>query len=267
MKKVVFTSIVLVSLLILALRFLPVSIFNLLGIQVKAGLKVISTPEQATVFIDGVEVGKTTYQNENLKVGQYKIKLVSDGAVWQGDVGLTAGMMTVVNRELSDSPASASGEILTLQPGQGIIVISTPQDAVVEIDGKSYGRTPLLVSDIEPGEHTFLISHNGYLKRSIRATLPKDLSLQLSVDLALSELDLTNGNIPAVTTVTKLIVRQTPTGFLRVRDKPSLSGVEIGRVNSGEDLILVKELSGWDKARLNDGTEGYVSSVYVQKQP
>ena len=62
-----------------------------------------------------------------------------------------------------------------------------------------------------------------------------------------------------------MLVKNTPTGFLRVRDKPSLNGLEIGRVNPGEKLILLEELSGWVRIRMANEKEGYVSSAYISK--
>src|SRR5690606_10473509 len=105
-----------------------------------------------------------------------------------------------------------------------------PADADIEVDGKFYGKTPTTV-DVEPGEHSFALSKQGFLKRSIRAYVPEKYNLTVSVDLALSEADLTNITAPPITETPKVKVKSTPTGFLRVRDKPSTSGKEIGRVS------------------------------------
>ena len=86
------------------------------------------------------------------------------------------------------------------------------------------------------------------------------------MDLALSEADLTTVAAPVITQTPQVIVKETPTGFLRVRDKASLSGKEIAQVKPGDSLILLEELTGWDRVRLSDGTEGFVSSTYVEKK-
>lgn len=249
--------------LIARLGFKPAAEF--LGFKEKTGLKVTAIPE-AMVSIDGMAVGKTPYQNEDLKVGSYKLRLESENGAWEGSVGLTNGTLSVVNRELAASPASASGEILTLDSGRGVTVISIPDGAGVEIDGKLYGVTPLVVSDLAPGDHTFILSRANFTKRSIKAVLPQNMSLTLAVDLAVSEAAAVNFPAPAVTTATKLVVSKTPTGFLRVRNKPNLSGAEIGRLTTGESVTQLEELAGWVKVRLDNGTEGYISSQYIQKQ-
>jgi uncharacterized protein YgiM (DUF1202 family) len=176
--------------------------------------------------------------------------------------------MTVVNRELSTSSTSSAGEILMLDKGAGVVITSSPQGADVTVDGKSYGQTPLSLPEITPGEHNFTLSHPNWLKRDIRATIPPEMVLNLEIDLAISEADLGNISAPKVTTLPKLVVGQTPTGFLRVRDKPSLAGEEIGKVYPGQNLTALEEArDGWYKVKLENGVEGYVSASYVQKQP
>lgn len=266
MKKTLLVSLIIFSALMLIARlgFKPAA--EVLGFKEKAGLRVASIPE-AMVSVDGVAVGKTPYQNEDLKVGSYRVRLEVGSAVWEGAVKLTNGTVSVVDRELAAGVASASGEILILDSGRGVTVISNPDGASVEIDGKTYGVTPLVLPDIAPGDHTFILSRANFTERNIRAVLPQNMSLNLAVDLAVSEVEVNNIQAPSLTAPTKLIVQQTPTGFLRVRDKPNLSGAEIGRVSSGDSVTQLEELSGWVKVRLDNDTEGYVSSQYVQKQP
>lgn len=265
MKKSVVYILIVASVLVLVLRFSSL-IVDVLGIKQKAGISIISTPYDATVFLNDQEVGKTPYEVKDLAVGEYIVRLEKDQAVWQGSVKLNGGTVTIVNRDLAKDQPSSSGEILTLTKGKGLTVISNPNNAKVTIDGKKVGETPLGL-DLEEGEHTILIEHSNYIKRSVRANLPAGFNLTILVDLALSEADLSTISTPVIKTTPEVIVKNTPTGFLRVRDKPSLKGVEVAQVNVGDTLILLEELSGWDRVRLPDGTEGYVSSTYVEKNP
>lgn len=265
MKKTILLTLILISVLALLIRYSGKAAELFLGIKARSGISVLSEPDQATVFINQKEVGKTPYEDKNLDVGEINLKVDKDGASWQGKVKLSAKTLTIVNRELSKSQASSSGEILTLDRGKGMTVISNPSEAEIEIDGKSYGKTPTNI-DLPLGEHTISVSHINYLKRSLRANLPEGFNLTVSVDLGLSEADLTANSAPVITQTQEVEVLNTPTGFLRVRDKPSTAGKEITRVNVGDSLILLEELSGWDRVRLSDGTEGYVSSSYVKKK-
>jgi len=264
MKKVIIWFLVLISLTALLLRFSNKIGEVFLGIKQVSGISILSDPSEATVSLDGKEVGKTPFEDKNLEVREYTIKLEKGDTSWQGKVKLTPGTIVMINRDLSHDQASSAGEILELEKGSGLTIISNPTGADVEIDGKLYGKTPTTIN-IASGEHTVLVSHTNYLKRSIRANLPDHFNLIISADLSLSEADLTAISTPIITQTPEVKVLQTPTGYLRVRDKPSLNGKEVGQVKPGDNLILLEEIGDWDRVRLPDNTEGYVSVRYVQK--
>lgn len=264
MKKTIFIILIVLSVLALIFRF-GVPLLANLWENPKSGLQISSIPE-ADIFIDGKAVGRTPYENKDLKVGEYKIELKAGENLWQGTVPTTPGTISILNRDISSSIASSSGEILILKRGKGVFLTSTPLGAEVEIEGKIYGNTPLLISDLAPSEYVFFLSYSGYAKRQIRAMLPEGMILNINSDLAVTEADLgVSSNIPKVTSEIKVTVKQTPTGFLRVRDKPTTAGKEVVRVFPGDSLILLEEVGSWDKVRTAVGTEGYVSGVYVAK--
>lgn len=264
-KKILAWILVILSLAALVLRFSDKAAELFLGIKQTSGISILSEPTDATVTINDNQAGQTPYENKNLDVGEYKIKIEKNGASWQGRVSLTAGTVAVVNRDLAAETASSAGEILTLDKGKGITIISNPTEADIEIDGKPYGKTPKTI-DIESGEHMILINHTNYLKRSIKADLPENFNLTISVDLSLAEVDLTTIQTPVITQTPEVIVKQTPTGFLRVRDKPNLIGKEVAQVKPGEVLTLLEVQGSWNRVRLSNGVEGYVSSSYVEKK-
>ncbi len=264
MKKAVMWTLVLLGIVVIALRYSNKAEQLFFGINDKSGISIQSTPDNAAVFIDNKEAGKTPFEDNNLTAGEIAVKIDKDGASWLNYVKLTGKTVTVINRDLAKDIASSSGEVLTLDKGKGITVISNPSDAGVEIDGKAMGNTPITLN-IDSGDHTVLVTHQNYLNRSIKATLPNDFNLTISVDLALSEADLTTIAVPVISQTPEVVVKKTPTGFLRVRDQASLNGKEIGQVNSGDKLILLEEFRGWDRVKLTDGTEGFVSSAYVEK--
>lgn len=265
MKKSIFYFFIFLSLLALGLRYGLTPVSEMLGYQARSGLKITAVPE-ARVILNGKAFGKTPFQDENLPIGEYLVKLQTDQASWQGQIKLSAGTMAVINWEITANSVSSSGEILTLDFGQGAVITSVPDSASVEVDGSFKGKTPLNLADLSPGEHTFLISREGYLTRSIRALSPDKMTLFVNVNLAISEADLPTLVLPKVVASTKYIVKKTPLGFLRVRDKPSLKGKEVGRVTTGEQVTMVEELSGWMRVKTASGLEGYVSVAYIQKQ-
>lgn len=274
MRKVLLFLIIFISATVLILRFGYKPLIDTLGIKPRAGLRVEANIP-ADVYLGDKKIGATPLQNEDLTEGQFLLRITpqekaaeaSDSArEWQGYVKLNGGTLTVVNRDLQANPMLEAGEVITLADGSGATIVSTPNQAEVLVDGKSVGRTPLSISSLSPGEHQFIISKDNFVKRSIRANLVDGFSLNLAVDLAMTEPDLTKLQTTPTVVTDQLTVKATPTGFLRVRSTASTGGVELGRVLTGETLTLLEELEGWYKVRTADGKEGYVSSIYVEKK-
>jgi uncharacterized protein YgiM (DUF1202 family) len=96
--------------------------------------------------------------------------------------------------------------------------------------------------------------------------LVEGYNLNVSVDLAIAEADLTKVATEPQLSTQLVVVRRTPVGFLRIRSGPNTASSEVGRVVPGDTLTLLEEVSGWSKIRTVDGKEGYVSSVYVEKK-
>ena len=266
MKKTIIWILVFLSLAILIIRFSANLEEVIFGIKPKSGISILSTPAEALVYLDNKEVGKTPYENKDLVVSEVLVKIEKDKSIWQGKINLTTGTITVINRDLSIGISSSGGETLSLKKGKGMTIVSSPGESNIEIDGKAFGKTPQTI-DIEPGEHVLLLTHTNYLNRSIKANLPAGFNLTISSDLAMAEAELTTPEpIPVITQTVEVIVKATPTGFLRVRDRASLSGKQLAQVKSGEVLVLLVELGSWDKVRLSSGVEGFVSAVYVEKK-
>ncbi len=265
MKKIALLVLVFISTIVLIAKFSVTPLSVILGVKERAGVRITSKPDGASVFINDAYAGKTPYEDGNLDVAEIKVSMQSQEGNWDGRVGLKNGTLTVINRELSPDQATASGEILTLEKGQGVTVISSPTDADIEVDGKNMGKSPSLVN-VSTGEHTFVLSKANYLKRSIQAAVPADFNLTLSVDLALSEADLTNISTEPQTAAAILVVKPTPTGFLRIREKPTINSGEVARVKPNDELTLIENLGDWYRVKLQNGKEGYVSASYVEKK-
>ena len=77
-------------------------------------------------------------------------------------------------------PAS---RLTTVGPGR-IVVRSVPAGALVTVDGRHSGETPVTVSDLAFGAHTVVIARPGYVPRTERVTLSmRDAVRQLTVEL------------------------------------------------------------------------------------
>lgn len=266
MRKSLYLTLALVALLLLVVKLTTLAVGQFMIPKAYAGLKITSQPPGAEVYLDNTLKGKTPYEEGSLKTSTVLIKVVSSKGTWEGKVVLNSGTWTVIQRDLSADPQTQAGENMTLQKGEGVTVISSPDGALLEVDGKTLGQTPLKISTEEGVEHLFVIQKGGFNQRSIKVAIPEGFHLTINVDLALDDrVDLTNVALTPQSTSSKVKILSTPTNFLRVRDKPNLAGKELTRVEPGDELVLLGEEGSWYKVRLSNGLEGYITSAYAEK--
>lgn len=273
-KRAVIIAIAGVVVLLLGIGFF-IKVFVLDGRGV-AALQVQSFPK-ADVFLDGNKAGQTPFKDEKLKPGEYSLKIAADSLEWSAKIKLYSDTITFVNRDLADPVENSGGEILTLEKLTDgkiseITVVSEPNGAIVKVDGKSAGTAPLTVSDVTPGDHEVGLSYPGYRDRFFRGRAVAGYRLNAAVQLGkLAEDTTVLTPVPKPATVSATIVKpyvtikETPTGWLRVRFSPSTSATESGRVNPGDKFPLLSEQTGWVKIKLQNLTEGWVSDSYVEK--
>lgn len=223
---------------------------------------------------------------------------------WEGKVKLNSGVLTLVDREFSASDAVSSGQILTLEKikddkSASVSVVSDPDGSLVNLDGETKGFAPIALDKVSIGDHQITVSKEGYAEKVVKAKTIAGYKLIINVKLAqivtavpsVTITPVPTGSIrptvtakptvtPKPTTSTGQItpspatgspvsgnveIKETPTGWLRVRSGPSTSSTEIAKVNPGEKYKLLEETTGWYKITLSDGKEGWISSQYASK--
>lgn len=253
----------------------------------KGALQVTSIP-QASVFANGVFIGKTPLckceAKDMLPVGEYTIKLVpsQDGlSAFEEKVTINPNVLTVIDRSFGTA-GSSSGSVITLSAlsdpeAKELSIVSIPQGASVIIDSQDVGTTPYRSSDISESDHEVKLSKAGFDEKTVRIKITKGYKLSAAVFLS------ANPNAPvasesakedaatgtAVLTpeaLGKIVISQTPNGFLRVREQPTTTSTELTRVNSGETFDILDEQNGWYKITASDGVSGWVSADYATKQ-
>lgn len=233
--------------------------------EAKVGLQITSQPT-TVVYLNDQKVGSTPYNSFDLKPGEFSIKLASGSANWSGQVKLNPGTISVVNRVFESDEGEASGEVLTMEKGSGITLISIPDNVEVTIDSSPVGSTPVNLKDIPIGSHRVVLSKDGYLKRAVQVQTHLGFSTLVNVQLAKEKVK--PSLVPAQSAIISQIeVLQTPTGWLRVRTDPSFGGREISKINAGEKYPLLAEQADWVKIQLPGGEAGWVSAQFVKKVP
>lgn len=251
-------------------------------------LSVISNPSGASVFIDGTEVGKAPYTSSTLSESGYELKVEYPGYEAQSArIKIQKGYR--LNGELTLFPMPApykvdllegSTNLYNVTSGNNVVTSDTGQwvkallywnktrginlaglginrepvfDYFLDYKGNLYGKdgSPILSTT---GYDSLKDAQKGaYLARS---TDPAGLSQQAKETYsALTKVAGTSGK--------KATIKETGTGWLRVRDLPSLNGKELAKVNVGESYTVLEEQTGWTKIKVSDTIQGWVSADYV----
>ncbi len=252
----------------------------------KGALQVTSLPT-SNVYLNGRLLGKTPLckceSKDLLTTGDYTIRLVPLDAnlsnqTFEQKVTITKSVLTVVDRTFGQG-ADAQGSIISLLPNSNTKVVgqlsvaSFPSQVMVSLDGQANGTTPATLQHVTESDHDLLLTKLGYKDKHIRIHAVKGYDLSviafLAIDpesVATSSATLTTPENTKPLTVQKVVILDTPTGFLRVRDQPSLGGKEITQVKPGEYYELQSEQDGWYEIKLSDGKTGWINNTYAKKQ-
>ena len=252
-----------------------------------------------TPFLDDkIKIGEHTIKltpestTDNLSSWEGKVSLVSGI--------LTVINRNFGSTELDSSGEILTLEKISRKDKSTLAVVSVPDQAVVKLNGEPKGFAPLTLEDLTPADYEITVSNNGYEDKTVSAHTVAGYKLIVNVKLAQktegieqatssgetqgSELTPTPSAKLTPTPSTKVTptpkttpttgtttpakpyvkVKDTPTGFLRVRASASSSGEELTQIKPGEMYSYLNEnKNGWLKIEYESGKEGWVSGTYV----
>jgi hypothetical protein len=141
-----------------------------------AKIAVSTSPDQATVFCDGIERGASPLSVSGLLAGAHLIVVDKEGYLpAQRTVTVSAEGKSVVDIKLE-------------KPSGLVLLRSTPVGADIEINGAHRGKTPLLLTDLPFGKYRIKASSLGYLSRDVEFEIenrsPQLVSVSLTSDSA-----------------------------------------------------------------------------------
>lgn len=253
----------------------------------KGALQVTSLPTKSAVFLNGRKIGETPFgkrdQYDTFPAGQYTLTIVPQDSslqTYEEKIAINPSVLTVVDRTFGDIGKS-SGSILTLTPIDQkiaqLFIASFPDNSDVTLDSNPVGKTPLTITVTE-SDHDIVLSRDGYKDKTVHLHAVTGYKLSTVITLATDDIasaSQANASSSAETAPStpsaglkgqQVVILATPTGFLRVRDTPTLNGAEIAQVHPGDTFSFIGESSGWLQIKLNDGKLGWVSTQYAQKQ-
>jgi hypothetical protein len=290
MKKIIFVFLISFA---LALCLFLGGQYYLSSHNQKGALQITSSPI-SKVYLNNKYIGRTPLCQcdtaDMVATGEYIIRLVpldTHLKEFQEKITITPSVLTVVDRKFGTN-AQSEGSIISLEPLENkqkseLLVVSFPQGANVALDGQNIGQTPIVSDNPTESDHTITVTKEGYNEKEVRIRTPISYKLTVSIYLGTGTTDLTASNAaqtatqaasemastPSATQTAKeqkVTILDTPTGFLRVREKPSTSAAEVGKVIPKKSYLLNNEVYGWYEITTEYGATGWISSQYATKK-
>lgn len=252
-------------------------------------LRIISSPT-AAIFVNNLAIGKTPFYDK-YPVGEYILKLIPEGiatntASWQGKINVYNNALTFVNQELGSSDTSTAGEILTITKMEkkpavkntGEIYVETePQGAIVYLNNEEKGTASLILENVFPGDQEISVFLPGFLRRTRKINVEPGYRVNAYFKLAIDpnakklledkdSLKEKQATAEAEEKKEIVVVKETPTGWLRVREEPSITASEAAKVNPGDEFELLEEKNNWYKIEYEKGKFGWISAEYATKK-
>lgn len=265
---------------LLALLVFSLVIFFLSSNNQKGALQVTSDPI-AKVYLDDKPIGQTPICKCQLKDmisnGNHRLRIVpvkGDFEPFEQTITIFPKALTVVDRKF-DKTGLSSASIISLTPisdknDSQISVITFPSASNIFLDNNLSGQSPIILKKITESDHELKISKDGYKDKIVRIRTVLGYKLNAIIFLGLNSLVASSSSSiatpSAIINSQKVLILQTPTGFLRVRSDPSIAASEIAQVKPGESYTLLNEKDGWYEIKLNNKTNGWISSQYAKKQ-
>jgi hypothetical protein len=152
----------------------------------------VNTEPVASVYLNGNRVSQTPYYDDNLKPGNYSLKVEVDNdstKSWETPITLNPQLVTVVNYNFGPSPEESSNYIMQLEEladdtATEVSIITIPDNVIVKINGQPEGFSPISLKDLSVGDHTVSLVAPGYAEESINISVKTGFKVLISSSLA-----------------------------------------------------------------------------------
>jgi hypothetical protein len=194
----------------------------------------------------------------------------TESAVAPTSPGASAAKADAATRKSAAAGRDADGRTSPMVADGRLLVRSTPAGALVQVDGKDYGRTPAVVRDLARGGHRVRLTRDGYATEERRVTMTAAQPSQ-SITVALARSVATIPAAAARGTRTPSPAATTPApagrfvGVLIVVSRPPGASVYLDGKVAGTTPLSVPGISaGSHVVRLeHDGYRRWTSAVRV----
>ena len=149
-------------------------------------------------------------------------------------ITIAPSVLTVVDRTFGPG-SSSQGSVISLTPisdkkDAQVLVVSFPDKSQVFLDSNPSGASPLLLKGLTVSDHEIKITKDGYKDKILKIRTVSGYKLEALVFLGVNLATATSSAIPSPSpsiistpaATLKILILDTPTGFLRVRADSSL---------------------------------------------
>ncbi|MCD8484099.1 PEGA domain-containing protein [Candidatus Woesebacteria bacterium] len=271
----------------MALTAIVVSAFVFSGCSVSlpwqksiSGLQVqVTDGGSAQIFLDDLHLGQSPIQQEGLKPGVYTLRIepeLSDKQAYETQIRLYPGSITSALWSFAGDMPTGTGDILELEPlptntRAELSVITVPEGASVLLNDTTYGLSPVILDEIEPGEYSLTINAVGHVRKTLPVQVQPGYRLHIFSRL---ETDTAQNIIPDPTptpdasadssdeTDTDTTASTTPPGITPDADETSTPAPSSARTRSQTTLpekpyVTITETgTGWLRVRSEASSAG-----------
>lgn len=259
-------------------------------------IRILTSPISGVILNDTPQ-GNTPYEVA-YGPGLHRLKLIpqkqeGNFTPWEGQIEVFENALTYVIFELGSSDLTSSGEILTVKKMSknnssqlGALNVETkPVGAVVAFDSDEKGVSPISVYNIVPGTYELKISMPGFISRTQKIQIHKDRVVDAKIKLALDSdyktidqlieeekkeasqealLENAKQEIAEASQIEQFVtIKNTESGFLNVRELPSINSKKIDEVLPNKKFKYLKKEGDWFQILLDDSSSGWVYKDYV----
>jgi PKD repeat protein len=212
-------------------------------VTVQSGtLAITTTPQSANVFLDNVFKGVTPLTLSDTPSGYHILRITLPGyedyttsaTVEPGNTALVQAVLLKSGAETAVTTVPPT-TVATAAPQQNgsVAITSVPSGASVTLDGLKKGITPLILSEVLPGNHELTLEYSGY------TTLEQTVSVG-SAQTAAINANLVVASGPAISTGSLRVITDPPGAQVSVDGNvKGVSPATIPGLSAGAHTLLL----------------------------
>lgn len=250
-------------------------------------LRVVSDPNDALVYIDNTEQGRTPFSTDKISEGEYDLRIDAPGYQSQTfRINVKKGYTLNLDFKLFPVPTpnipkafEGSNNMFDLSLDNPTVTSDT-QDWVraviywnknqgISLDGVGLNKELLFDYYLDYKGNVFDKNGAPIIDKAALDKL-KDAKRSAYLGRATDGQGVTKDAKTALEAILgssiggkAATVKETGTGWLRVRDTAGLGGKELAKVNVGQSYDVVEQATGWVKIKVSDTIQGWVSADFV----